>query len=675
MSDTCYCNDEPTDKIYNDGPMTYVPAQSTPSATPNRSFSPAPRRSAQLGPSTLPRRPGLSPRTSSLSVGSLYGSTESLPAAARIPNGSSLKHELGSSPTLDVPDPVEVLQSIIGPLPGPEGADAVSNKPPALVEDIDFGELSLEDYANVSTIGAPDLPEAHVVEDFEKEKDRFTDLHKSILACDEVLKSVETYLTSFQADLANVSTEIESLQNRSSELNNKLQNRRAVEKLLGPEVEAITIAPAVVRKITEGAVDESWVKALEELEQRSRAIDTKTKEGKDIKAAQHVRPFIEDVSNKAIERIRDYVVYQIKALRSPNINAQVIQQNSFLRFKEVFAFLAKRQPDLAENISQAYINTMRWYYLSHFTRYKSALEKLNIHAIDQNDTIAAESGTKRGGKSAPHDAFSIGRRLDVLRTSNDAAMPSFAAEENKSAHYLEAPFRAFNLALVDNACAEYSFLTEFFSKQPFQTTNRRFNEVFQPVFELGKALTKQLIGNSLDALGILACVRLNQHFAFELQRRKVPVAEGYVNSTNMLLWPRFQLVIDSHCDSIRKATSALSGKPAGSALSLTSSPSAGQTTAPHPLTQRFANFLQSILALSSEAGDDEPVSNSVGRLRNDFEAFLTKLSKGISEARKRQRFLYNNYSLVCTIIAETEGKLADELKGYYLERREALDIE
>lgn len=618
-------------------------------------------------------------------MGSLGGSTESLPAAARLPNGSNLKNELGSSPTPDVPDPVEVLESILGPLhkePGvtANGSIEHGDRPAVLVEDVDFGGLSLDEFVNTAppavVTGKPDnRKDASTVEDFEKEKDKFADLHKSILACDEVLKSVETYLTSFRADLADVSTEIESLQNRSTALNNKLQNRRAVEKVLGPEVEALAIPPVVVRKITEGAVDEAWVKALIEVEKRSRTIDAKLKEGKDIKAMQDVRPFIDDLSSKAVERIRDYVVAQIKALRSPSINAQVIQQINFLRYRDIFAFLAKRQPALAEEISQAYINTMRWYFLSHFTRYKAALERLTIRTIDQTDAIATESGTTRGGKGSTHDAFSIGRRMDILRTTNDVAMPSYAAEEDKGTHYLEVPFRAYNLALVDNACAEYAFLTEFFSKQPFQATHRKFNEIFQPVFELGQTLTKQLTENSYDALGILTCVRLNQHLNFELQRRKVPAVEGYINRTNMLLWPRFQIVIDGHCESIRKVTASLTGKPAGSALSLTASASAAQNTAPHPLTQRYANFLQGILALSSEAGDDEPVSNSVGRLRNDFEAFLNRLSKGISEARKRQRLLYNNYSLVCTIIAETEGKLADELKAHYLERREALGIE
>lgn len=655
---------------------------STGASTPGRS-SPAPRRSIQLGPSTLPRRPGLSPRTSSLSVASLYGSTESLPSAARVPTGSGLKQELAGTSAADAPDPVEVLGSILGPLEQDgttHGAGHGDERPSELFEDIDFNGLSLEEFASANSKAASNgiqrgTRDPPAVEDFEKEKDRFEDLHKSILACDEVLKSVETYLTSFQADLANVSSEIETLQNRSTALNNKLQNRKEVEKVLGPEVEDLVVSPAVVRKIATGQIDDAWIKALDELERRSKSIDAKLKEGKDIKAVQDARPFMDEVSTKAVERIRDYVVAQIKALRSPSINAQVIQQNSFLRYKEVFAFLAKRQPALAEEISQAYINTMRWYYLSHFTRYKTALQKLNVYAIDQTAAIAADGSAVKGGKGATYDAFSIGRRMDILRTSNDTALPSFAAEEDKGTHYLEVPFRAFNLALVDNASGEFSFLTEFFSKQPFQATRRKFNDVFQPAFELGQALTKELIENSLDALGVLTCVRLNQHFAFELQRRKVPAVEGYINATNMLLWPRFQQIIDAHCESIRKTTASMTGKPAGSALSLTSSPAANQTTAPHPLTQRYANFLQGILALSSEAGDDEPVSNSIGRLRNDFEAFLTKMSKGIAEARKRERFLYNNYSLVCTIIAETEGKLADELKGHYLEKRESLGID
>lgn len=654
--------------------------ESTPPPAPTRLSSPAPRRALQRGPSTsLPRRPAIQPRTSSLSVSSLAGSTDSLPATARIPNGTSLSGQLAASPAADLPDPLHVLASILGAAQSHETTEGKGDDE-TIVDEIEFGGLSLEDFVNApeEVMSEPEMgdEDSPTVQDFEREKDKFEDLHKSILACDEVLKSVESYLTSFQAELASVSAEIETLQNRSTTLNNKLESRKAVEKVLGPEVEAFSIPPGVVRQITEGAVDDQWIKSLQELERRSKAIDAKVKEGKHIKAAQDIKPFINDLSLKAVQRIRDYVVTQIKALRSPSINAQVIQRNSFVKYKDVFAFLTRQQPQLAEEISQAYINTMRWYYLQNFTRYKTSLDKLNLHLIDQTEAIAADGGGRRGVKgAAPHDAFSLGRRKDILRDTNDTALPSFAAEDDKGTHYLEVPFRALNLALIDNACAEYSFLTEFFHGHSYHANNRKFNEIFQPTFELGQALTKQLVDASFDALGVLTCVRLSQHLAFELQRRKVPVAEGYINGTNMLLWPRFQQIIDHHCESIRKTTSSLSGKPAGSALSLTTSAATAQTTAPHPLTQRVANFLQGILALSGEAGDDEPVSNSLVRLRKEYEAFLIKLSKSIAEARKRERFLYNNYSLVCTIIGDTEGKLAEDMHEYFVDLRDALGID
>ena len=263
-------------------------------------------------------------------------------------------------------------------------------------------------------------------------------------------------------------------------------------------------------------------------------------------------------------------------------------------------------------------------------------------------------GSKSTGKSAgvSHDPFSLGRRINLLKTANWTAMSSYLAEEDKSTHYLEVPFRNFNVALVDNASAEYSFLTEFFSPHSYRQVAGKFAGIFKPTFSLGHSMTKALIESSVDSLGVLLCVRLNQHFAFELQRRKVPAVDSYINGTNMLLWPRFQIVMDLHCESIRRTATASAGRGGmASALSLTTSDAAKQqSAAPHHLTQRFAQFLQGILALSSEASDDEPVSTSLGRLRSDYEAFMTKLSKGMADARKRERFLYNNYSLVLTIV-------------------------
>lgn len=517
----------------------------------------------------------------------------------------------------------------------------------------------------------------------DKEKDKFEDLHKSILACDEVLKSVETYLTNFQADLGAVSAEIETLQNRSIALNTKLENRKVVEKLLGPAVEDISISPETVRRIAEGPVDEHFLRALADLEKRSKTINAKAKEQPDLKALADIKPLLENLTNKAVERIRDYISAQIKAIRSPSINAQIIQQQAFLKYKDLYAFLAKHQPELAGQIAQAYVNTMRWYYLNHFTRYRTALEQVKLHVLDKHDVLgedpaAKRTGTLLGSSRAPPstaEPFSLGRRIDLLKNPNPSALTAYLAEEEKTPHYLEFPFRSFNLALIDNASFEYTFLSTYFApSQNYHAISRTFTSIFEPTLSLGQSLTKALTDTTTDTLGILLCVRLNQHFAFELQRRKVPAMEGYINATNMLLWPRFQQILDQHCTSLQSLTAKLPGKPsAGSALLSSTFAASAASTAPTPLTQKFANLLQGILALSSEAGDDEPVSVSVFRLRSEFEAYITKLAKGVAEQRKRDRFLFNNYSLVCTILADVEGRLAGDVRGYFEEVRDRLD--
>lgn len=229
------------------------------------------------------------------------------------------------------------------------------------------------------------------------------------------------------------------------------------------------------------------------------------------------------------------------------------------------------------------------------------------------------------------------------------AITSYLAEEEKSVHCIEVPFRNFNLVLVDNISAEYSFLTEFFSVLPFSQISRKVVEIFEPVFALGQSLTKQLIESTTDCLGVLLCVRLNQQSAFELQRRKIPVAESYINGINMALWPRFQMIMDLHCESLKAVSSTLA-RGSSSAFSLSADDSK-QSSAPHPLTQRFGQLLHGILALSNDAGDDEPVANSLTRLRAEFDVLLAKFASGTSDATTKSRFLFNNYSLILTIIS------------------------
>jgi vacuolar protein sorting-associated protein 52 len=113
-----------------------------------------------------------------------------------------------------------------------------------------------------------------------------------------VLKSVEISLAGFQRDLGVVSTEIETLQTRSTALNTRLENRKVVEALLGPAVEEISIAPAVVKSISDGQIDDNWLKALTELQKRIKIIEGKSNASESIKAVSDIKPLLEGLTTK-----------------------------------------------------------------------------------------------------------------------------------------------------------------------------------------------------------------------------------------------------------------------------------------------------------------------------------------------------------------------------------------
>jgi hypothetical protein len=48
---------------------------------------------------------------------------------------------------MEVPDPMRVLQSIFGAPPRKQTAGNVHDRPEELIEDVDFGSLSLQDFA------------------------------------------------------------------------------------------------------------------------------------------------------------------------------------------------------------------------------------------------------------------------------------------------------------------------------------------------------------------------------------------------------------------------------------------------------------------------------------------------------------------------------------------------
>ena len=123
-------------------------AHTTPAASPPGRNSPAPRRSLQT------QRPGLTPRTSSLTVLSNH-SQSNLPSTARTSISSGLKNQIYSAPPEDVEDPLAVFERLISSTlsnikvpdetTGSSAQDAPKPRSEDFATDIDFGGRSLQE--------------------------------------------------------------------------------------------------------------------------------------------------------------------------------------------------------------------------------------------------------------------------------------------------------------------------------------------------------------------------------------------------------------------------------------------------------------------------------------------------------------------------------------------------
>lgn len=291
---------------------------------------------------------------------------------------------------------------------------------------------------------------------------------------------------------------------------------------------------------------------------------------------------------------------------------------------------------------------------------------------------------------------SIHKRIEILHQSDSSpllAMPSQIAETNTMPYWMEFVFQQWSVALESNIIVEYLFMVEFFyqEEEKFSPIEDLYPEgsnthlsglkgdwsslMFDQVYSIGlefvsylltqlQATISQygrllstvsgrvnyLLSNSqgtCDAYALLLMVRLVQKSQLSLHNKfHIPTMDDYLNQVLMILWPHFTKIIDLHCDSMKK-----------SILLSTDN----KSLAPIALTQQFAQFLLGILTLCNSGEQDykgEPIVFSIGRLRNDFESILTKISNNSFRSSKqveREIFLYNNYFLVVNILRNEFG--------------------
>ncbi|RKP40437.1 Sac2 family-domain-containing protein [Dimargaris cristalligena] len=506
------------------------------------------------------------------------------------------------------------------------------------------------------------------LENYFQQKHRLTELDEQVQDCDSILSHMETLLSGFQVKLGNINQEIRDLQDQSVSMSVRLKNRQQVEDQLERAIDGLAITPALITSICDHEVNQSYIEPLLELDHKIRVFRHQSSKNRTILALADTGPELERLRLVAAAKVRHFLLNKIKSIRTLATNIQILQRSIFLKYRALNHFVIERHSETASEIRDNYIFTARLYFADHFERYAKALQRLQATAAERGDMLGYDESSKAGGifggtrpalKDRRH-IFGLGDRIHVLTRPEPQVIIPHVAEDRHEKFTFELLFRSFNLALIDNTTSEYEFLLQFFVSEAARARHSGadiakaiFDHVFAPVCAAGTTFTQSFVESTYDALGILLCIRINQQLINELQRRRVPVLDGYMNATNMLLWPRFQTIISLHIDSIKKVSSG--NRPRLSKIDVH----------PHFVSRRYAEFVASLLILN-QVPETNILDQSVRRLRNELEAMLLRISEGFNDRVTTLIFLINNYDLILTILNENgfEGD-SDEEVDYF----------
>lgn len=498
-------------------------------------------------------------------------------------------------------------------------------------------------------------------------QDKFKAELDSLAQTDKIIEAILSHTDAYSAgsldftrQIDTLSLELNRIKGKSVELENvSSENQSKLSELDQKIHQYKLLSPSLVERIIHGAIDARWCEDAElvvSYSQESAAEETDL-----CTILKHV----------VLERCKRKLVEAIKKLRT-FYPSQVVQKE-LLNVPTVFEIIKSENKELAEQLFQAYCNTMQWYYTQFFARYIRSLTIMQYHQIDANYKFGGQlsyyysmiSGVV--GVLSVNDYFkSVNKRIFILSQENSTVMVSQIAETNTMKNFLEIGFKNLNLCILNNYRVESEFITNFFQQKPqpgedaasnttkSKTTNDHLQVIFSKVFANAETFTKNMIAYTFDFYGLLLCIRISQIYidkhasmnsasesasvsasesAFESASESASTDpfEEYLNSQLFqILWPKFQSIINNNLNNV--------------------------TDISNVDPDQFISFLQGILIISTNYNIRvEPLYQSLMNILNNFETYnLQKTHAG------NKTYQLNVYNKLVNLLDSMESEQAQD---------------
>lgn len=491
------------------------------------------------------------------------------------------------------------------------------------------------------------------IQDYIKESVNIASLHNQIAACDQILERMEDMLKTFQEDLGSISHEILTLQQQSVSMNLRLKNRQAVRGELSQFVDDIIVPESMILNILETPVTEK--EFLEQLYVLDHKISfVKEQSFKDSRSCQDVRDILEKLKIKAIGKIRDYLLQKVYLFRKPMTNYQV-PQNAMLKHKFFYQFLMTHERETAREIRDEYVDTMGKILFSYFKTYTNRLMKLQFEEVaEKDDLMGVEDTTKRSLFSSKPSlknrstVFTVGTRNNVLTTELESPIiVPHAAQKNEVRYPFESLFRSQQYALLDNACREYLFVTEFFIVSG-AAAQELFNSILNRTLAMCVKHVELYVQDCYDSIALFLCIHIIHRFQLLMHERSVPALDRYWESLLQHLYPRFEYILKLNIQSIRDCDPQKLGNI---------------DMRPHYITRRYAEFSAAIVSINENYPSDR-VASLLASLQGEVENFILRMAAEFQGRKEQLIFLINNYDMMLGVLLERTKEDSKETESF-----------
>lgn len=489
----------------------------------------------------------------------------------------------------------------------------------------------------------------------------FADIHAQIRACDVTLERMETVLGGFQKNLGSISTAIRTLQDESSAMSLKLQNRQAVSAKVAEFVQNAVISEEMAKQLFHAEVNEAYMEYLTELNKKTEFIRQSHGSPEVALAVKEVEPVLAKLKTKAVAKLREFLMQRIIQLKKPRTNLSMIQHNSLTKvrererehiltltfspppqFKNANRFLQAHAMPVFEEVQLMYIDTLSKLHTSHFKGYIAGLQKLENPPSSKLDLLGTEpeklrSWTDKFTSSRQANIFSLGSRDSVLEQMQvDAMVPHECLEKNLHFNF-EVLFRSLNKYLLDCCTSEWLFCLDWFGP------NDMFMKIFKDALGFCLQYLTTYLKNSFDTVGMLVMLRINAYNKQEMVTRGIPALVPYFQRIDAMIWPRFNEVFALNLQSV-KAFQIVPNS---------------QDTRPHFIVRRYAEYATSVLSLTSQFKHPDVIGN-LSMLREEILALLDRLAAQVQvenskERVKKQRiFMMMNLDVIQSLLRDKQ---------------------